>query len=167
MCEFRNVKRVDAIWCNQDIVHNSFPFYFQLLERNMKVECKCHGVSGSCELKTCWRSVAPFRMVSFHINFLLNNKCLKGCLLAKCQSLANDNLFFANCRSARFWRTSSTVPTRSSRKRSGVAGCWCPSSSVSSLTPTPTSSTWRPRQTTASSTSKKDPSEHTGGNVIT
>ena len=36
----------------------------QLLERNMKVECKCHGVSGSCELKTCWRSLASFRMVS-------------------------------------------------------------------------------------------------------
>ena len=36
----------------------------QLLERNMKVECKCHGVSGSCELKTCWRSVANFRLVS-------------------------------------------------------------------------------------------------------
>ena len=37
----------------------------QLLERTMKVECKCHGVSGSCELKTCWRSLASFRMVSF------------------------------------------------------------------------------------------------------
>ena len=39
--------------------------YLQLLERTMKVECKCHGVSGSCELKTCWRSLASFRMVSF------------------------------------------------------------------------------------------------------
>ena len=40
-----------------------FIFIFQLLERTMKVECKCHGVSGSCELKTCWRSLASFRMV--------------------------------------------------------------------------------------------------------
>jgi len=35
----------------------------KLLERTMKVECKCHGVSGSCELKTCWRSLASFRMI--------------------------------------------------------------------------------------------------------
>ncbi|XP_071481174.1 protein Wnt-4-like [Diadema antillarum] len=33
------------------------------IESNMRTECKCHGVSGSCEMKTCWKSMPPFRSI--------------------------------------------------------------------------------------------------------
>uniref|UniRef100_A0A5S6Q789 Protein Wnt n=1 Tax=Trichuris muris TaxID=70415 RepID=A0A5S6Q789_TRIMR len=35
----------------------------KIIERHMKTQCKCHGVSGSCELKTCWRAMPSFREV--------------------------------------------------------------------------------------------------------
>ncbi|XP_043936200.1 protein Wnt-7a-like [Protopterus annectens] len=35
------------------------------LEKSMKLECKCHGVSGSCTMKTCWMTLPNFREIGF------------------------------------------------------------------------------------------------------
>lgn len=36
-------------------------FFFQIVKSAVKTRCKCHGVSGSCTVKTCWRELSTFR----------------------------------------------------------------------------------------------------------
>ncbi|KAM4711729.1 protein Wnt-16 [Anableps anableps] len=39
----------------------------QAVERTMSTDCRCHGISGSCAVKTCWRSMAPFQRVGAYL----------------------------------------------------------------------------------------------------
>ncbi|XP_068621480.1 protein Wnt-10a [Battus philenor] len=44
-------------------VHNNNAGRF-ILSSHMEVRCKCHGLSGSCQLRTCWRATPDFRIVA-------------------------------------------------------------------------------------------------------
>lgn len=35
----------------------------KLVERELKLVCKCHGVSGACSVETCWMKLPPFRSI--------------------------------------------------------------------------------------------------------
>jgi len=37
------------------------------VKKHMRIQCKCHGMTGSCKVKTCWRSLPDFRRVGDHL----------------------------------------------------------------------------------------------------
>ncbi|PRD34326.1 UNVERIFIED_CONTAM: Wnt7a [Trichonephila clavipes] len=37
------------------------------VKHNLKTECKCHGVSGSCTMKTCWKTLPAFGQIGDYL----------------------------------------------------------------------------------------------------
>lgn len=37
------------------------------MEKSLSIQCKCHGVSGSCNIKTCWRALPPIQDIGEHL----------------------------------------------------------------------------------------------------
>ncbi|XP_023228817.1 protein Wnt-9a-like isoform X1 [Centruroides sculpturatus] len=54
--------------------HNSEVGIKQVVRRNVLKVCKCHGVSGSCTVRTCWKQLSPFNI----IGSILRRKYLKS-----------------------------------------------------------------------------------------
>lgn len=45
----------------------------QMVAKSMTTACKCHGVSGSCSVKTCWRSLPDFSVIGTTLKNLYAN----------------------------------------------------------------------------------------------
>ena len=48
-------------------------FLYQVVRGNLRRECKCHGVTGSCSLKTCWKELGAFENVGSELKKIYHN----------------------------------------------------------------------------------------------
>lgn len=42
-------------------------YLLQAVTKTMRFVCKCHGITGSCSLRTCWKELAKFRKIGRYI----------------------------------------------------------------------------------------------------
>ncbi|KAJ8332425.1 hypothetical protein SKAU_G00425980 [Synaphobranchus kaupii] len=72
----------------------------KVLEKNMRVECKCHGVSGSCTTKTCWTMLPKFG----HLGSLLKEKYIQAVHVEAVRARRNRRPTFLKIRKLHSYR---------------------------------------------------------------
>ena len=52
-------------WCCNTCIMSLLTVFrlLQVTKKEVDLVCKCHGVSGSCSIKICWRKMKPFREI--------------------------------------------------------------------------------------------------------
>ena len=65
----------------------------QVVRANLKKECKCHGVTGSCNLKTCWKQLAPFHVIGSALKQKYRSAVPVSFLNNKLQQRDNNNRY--------------------------------------------------------------------------
>lgn len=61
------------------------------VKKNMRKVCKCHGVSGSCQMNTCWTSLPDMNRVGNHIRHQYRHAAKVGAMSAKESNVDNLN----------------------------------------------------------------------------
>ncbi|KAK9888597.1 hypothetical protein WA026_000832 [Henosepilachna vigintioctopunctata] len=56
-------RREKAKDIHANVNHHNNRIGRMVVKNNMQIKCKCHGMSGSCEFKTCWRIVPDMRII--------------------------------------------------------------------------------------------------------
>ena len=51
--------------------------FTQAIARLMLMKCRCHGVSGSCEFKTCWKSLPQFAEIGKYLKSKYDKSAVK------------------------------------------------------------------------------------------
>lgn len=72
----------------------STTFFSQAVKMHTILDCKCHGVSGSCQVRTCWKTMTPFGVVGSY----LRDKYHNGVLVTVDQSGSGNELVVAEGR---------------------------------------------------------------------
>ncbi|XP_042234312.1 protein Wnt-6-like [Homarus americanus] len=63
--ESRDIRSIVMLWNNEA--------GRRAVKNNLVLHCKCHGLSGSCTHRTCWRRMPSFRSVGIHLKEKFNS----------------------------------------------------------------------------------------------